>query len=394
MNARRIERLAGFSSLVALGTVVIAASCATWIWFGQDFIAFYTSTRLVLLGDNPYDYARIVPNVLETIGVGGNSAFYYPLWFTFPLLPLVSFPFQWSRLAWLTASVLSWAMSVWLTERAYRFQSRASVRWLVWLFSFVLLGWFTLKVEQVAFLLFLDLAICLWAIEAQRVKTASFAMALLLTKPNVTFLLFGFLVLCLWSKERKIVIGAAVTIFLLLAISKLVLPNWWTPIVEGHLPNGLNQGLTGYQIDARRLTTTTSDFLDYELGIVNAPAVLIQAGIALFAVVVVWRWRAHILFGCVLALTMGFLITPYAMQYDYALLTPAFLWVLYHIPRLNESRGLVVLAGLVFLASILLWEKPISDGLWIPLTLTALLLITAPSVHRELALAVATAAET
>jgi hypothetical protein len=77
------------------------------------------------------------------------------------------------------------------------------------------------------------------------------------------------------------------------------------------------------------------------------------------------------------------MITPYAMQYDYALLTPAFFWVVHCFRQLDRARQMVVGAGLILLASVVFWEKPATDGLWMPMILIVLLLLTAPFVSSD-----------
>lgn len=384
-------RLANFGALSALIFLVVAAVLQVWILFGQDFVCYYSWARIALAGKNPYDYNLVVQAVFDTSGRGGNCPFYYPLWFIFPFLPLSLNQFQVSRLVWLVALSAFWLMAMKLTDRGWSNAYPSPwVRWLVWSGAFFLFGWATLRVEQIALAVFFVWALCLRALEQNRIKTAAIALAMLLLRPNITFL--AFLVLFFYAaKSRRIVLGMFAVFALLLAISTLITPGWWEPIIKGQLLNGMNQGLNGNEIDARRLTSTTSDFLDYELGITNAPAILIQAGLGLFALFLIWRWRSHILFDCILALTVVFWVTPYAMQYDYALLAPAFLWVVHQIPRLNGPTRILVVVGLAFLVSILFWESPATDGLWMPITLTLLLIVTAPSVERDLSQRVATA---
>ena len=88
-----------------------------WIWFGQDFVCYYAWTKLVLTGNNPYDYNLVVATVLETIGRGGNCPLYYPLWFVFPLLPLATIDFQISRLIWISIMLAFWLIAVKLHAR-------------------------------------------------------------------------------------------------------------------------------------------------------------------------------------------------------------------------------------------------------------------------------------
>ncbi len=374
-----------FASFGALVVVLVIAVFATWAWYGEDFVTYYAPAKVILAGQNPYEYDQIVATIFNATGCGGNSPFYYPLWITFPVFPLAILPLQISRLLWLVAEVVFWVMGLRLTSRLFREQVAPWTRWLVWLFGFLLFGWATLRAEQIAFALLFDWAFCMWAIQHSRRKTAAITMALLLIKPNVTFL--PFIVLCLyaWRKDKRILLGAFAALALLFSTSTLVTPGWWEPIVAGRLPNGWNQGLSGYEIDARRLTTTTADFLDYNLGIQQAPAVFIQMAIGLIAAYLIWRWRSHVLYNSMLSIPLGLMITPYAMQYDYALLTPGIFWVVHRFHQLDRARQWAVSTGLILLASVIFWEKPVTDGLWLSIILAVLILLTAPLVSPDFA---------
>lgn len=376
-------RLANLGALWTLVLVIGFAVLTTLLWYGEDFMTFYAPAKVFAAGLNPYDYAQIVATILRATGNGGNSPFYYPMWIIFPLIPLAFLPLQLGRCLWLIVQVVFLVAGLLVTEKLVGQYPAPWIRWVVWLAAFVLFGWSTLRAEQVACAIFFDWALCLWAIRQNRVKTAAVALALLLIKPNITFL--PFMVLCgyLWFRERSIVLRAIAVVGMLFLISTAVIPGWWAPILEGRLPNGWNQGLTGFEVDARRLTTTTSDFLDYNLGIQGAPAVLVELGIGLFSACLIWRGRHDVLYDSLLAIPLGLMLTPYAMQYDYALLIPAFLWVLHRSPQISRSKQIALVAGLVFLASVLLWEKPISDGLWMPMTLIVLLLVAAPTARRS-----------
>jgi hypothetical protein len=384
VNTRYLERLANFAALVALGMVVIAAVIATWTWFGQDFIAFYTSTRLVLLGENPYDYVRTVPMVLQTIGVGGNSAFYYPLWFTFPLLPLATIPFQAARLLWIVLGLVSAFIAMGLFARLLGDDSPTWTRWLVWLYCFCVFGWLTLRTEQVAFLLLLDLALTLWAIQHGHRNIAAVALGLLFLKINVTFLPVFAIGLNVWRTQKRILFGAVLTLAVLFVIGTLVTPNWWSPILAGRLPNGLTQGLRGFETDGRRLTTTMADFLLMNWGV---PEIFSWAGQIMLLISVsalILYWRGSLMYSTLVATACGFLITPYAVQYDYPLLAPAFIWVALHLQAANLGRRIFFVLGAAFMASVLFWEGPVSDALWIAITMAFLLLLNAPPLQKAI----------
>ena len=69
-------------------------------------------------------------------------------------------------------------------------------------------------------------------------------------------------------------------------------------------------------------------------------------------------------------LLVSFAITPYALQYDYPPLTIVLYWVM----ALSSRAGSIVIPALVLLliSSVLVWERPISDGYWIVIGLAGL----------------------
>jgi hypothetical protein len=188
-----------------------------------------------------------------------------------------------------------------------------------------------------------------------------------------------------WRTEKRIVLGAVLTVVLLFAFATLVTPNWWSPILAGRLPNGLTQGLRGFETDGRRITTTAADFLLLNWGVPEIFAWAGQAMLLIGAVALISRLRESLVYSTLVAMACGFLITPYAVQYDYALLAPAFVWVALQQRTASLVRRVSFILGAVFMASVLFWEGPVSDALWIAITMALLLLLNAPSIQETIA---------
>lgn len=374
-SSKRATRLASVATSWALFLVLFIAVLAVWDRYGESYIGYYAPTLVVWQGGNPYDYLQALQVVEATIGMGGNTPFYYPIWLTFLVGPLIALPFNWSKLAWLVLSVVFWVSAMPLFESLFRYRLVVWVRWLVWLWAFWVFGWLTLRAEQIAFAILLALAVCLWAITRRRTIIAAASLALLLLKPNISFLPFAAILLYLWDQDRQVVWRTLGILAGLVVVSTLIVPQWWEPIGSGRLPRGWDQGLNGLEVEGRRLNTTTLDWLDYTWGIQGLPAVLILASIAVFAAFWLLRWRRNLILAAILAIPLGFLLTPYAMQYDYALLIPTFLFVLQKSRQVDYLRRGLVWMGLVCLSGILIVEGPISDGLWLPIILLILLFI-------------------
>ena len=84
----------------------------------------------------------------------------------------------------------------------------------------------------------------------------------------------------------------------------------------------------------------------------------------------------------VISIIVTFAITPYAVQYDYPLLTLPIFWSLAAISQKREFR-VIGYSICVFIASVVIWEHPISDGYWMVIGVIVLTAISwiYPSLH-------------
>jgi hypothetical protein len=98
---------------------------------------------------------------------------------------------------------------------------------------------------------------------------------------------------------------------------------------------------------------------------------ILTGGCAWLLAVRIWKSQDVIEVASV-ALLASFAITPYALQYDYPPLVIVMFWSLGMANQLQQKWMPVTL--MCFIASVLLWERPISDGYWIVIGLSALTL--------------------
>ena len=382
MNQRRAywERLANFGARWMLVLFIASTAFMFMQQRGQDFVAFYLAAKQTWVGANPYDYSLTLPLMEQTIVAGGNAPFYYPLWSLFPLFPLTVFPFWSARLIWLFVNILLGAFSLWLLGSMMKLRTAPWVRDMTWLLAFIILGWLTLRNDQVAIIILCDLVLTLWALTQGHEKIAAAGLALLAAKPNITFLALAVLATWLWFNNRKIFWMSLLMGVALLAVSFLVMPWFWDPILAGRLPNGLTVGLNGAGDDGRRLNTTLLDFLRYSLGIDEPIAFAVAILGWLVSLWLLWRWRHDVFFLLVLSTTVVFIISPYAMQYDFPLLALPLFWVMRAYPRVARCAQAAVILGIGLMLVVVFRESLVSDGLWMPIIMTDLLILTAPPV--------------
>jgi len=150
-------------------------------------------------------------------------------------------------------------------------------------------------------------------------------------------------------------------------------PEWYQPFFKPHFGQGLTEVLDGPgQVTGVRLNSTLLDWLKW----FSIPETLRCGMYLVVALATLWiLWRSirgskSILEVMAIALLASFAITPYALQYDFPPLVFVLFWAL--AASQNVKGKLVPILILVFLASVLIWERPISDGYWIVIGLVVL----------------------
>jgi len=246
----------------------------------------------------------------------------------------------------------------------------------MYLLATFIFAWSTWKHEQTGILLFALLIGALTALRNRNWNWAGVWLALLLIKPNIT--LIPVVAIAVWlirrGNWRPVAIMCVLTISLLV-VSTMTIPNWYQPFVRPDFGDGLVNVLDGPQIVAIRINTTLSDWLkmlQIDDGIGSAIYASAIAISALILAAVVWRSESLVQV-TIASLLVGFAITPYALQYDYPPLTLVLFWATALYPRsMWTITGRAAIT--FFIASVLFWERPISDGYWIVIGLIGLVI--------------------
>jgi hypothetical protein len=394
LDRRQWERLADFAALMAVVFMIMGIALEVYFRRGLDFRGYYAAARVVLAGGDPYDYRQVVPVLLKITGEMGNNPYYYPPWFALALTPLALLPYQLARGVWLllnlammvaalawTSSVLDWSVCGWR-------------RWLAWLSAVYLFIWLSLRPEQVGTMLLFFLVLTLWAARRGRDLLAGTSLALLLTKPNVTWLVFVLLMLVFYRRQRRVAVWALIVLAALLIISTALLPGWYKHLHEPGFSAGLTLVLDGPdRITSSRLNTTLSHWLTYTFRMPGFAVWVVWGVLAVGCLLwVVYELRARVELGYLAAIgvTIGLLLGPYVMQYDYPPLTVVLFWVYRESSRLVSWQRWAVLAILAGAFSVPVWERPVYDEFWILVAMTVLLVglrLLAMGHHRAEAVA-------
>lgn len=365
--------------------IAASAAMAGYVFteYGQDFRGYYAAARVLLEGSNPYEYARVAAVLMEVTGRAGNNPFYYPLWFGWSVTPLSLLPFQAARMVWMLLNLALWIYGLLRLQQYLGFPARGWRGWLLDLLATFLFAFTTWKFEQTGILLFVIAVEILIAHKKQQWTRMGIFMALALIKPNI--MLFPMLALALWlirTRQVRPVWVALGTLLALTVITTLLTPGWYRPFLQPGFGQGLTQVLDGPdKVTGTRLNTTILDWLKWY----SVPQA-VQYGLYLAVVLVcLWGvgytiWRSgSVLEVLVVSLLAVFAITPYALQYDFPPLAIVLFWALARSAQVR-GRAIPVLI-VVFLASVLIWERPISDGYWMVIGLAALAIWAARSTE-------------
>jgi hypothetical protein len=246
--------------------------------------------------------------------------------------------------------------------------------WLLNLLATFIFAWTTWKFEQTGIILFVIVVEVLISYQRQQWNRMGIFMALALIKPNIMILPVA--VLALWlirNRNARPVVIALVTLVALVLITTLLTPDWYRPFLQPNFGQGLTQVLDGpNQVTGTRLNTTLLDWLKWY----SIPETM-RYGIYLVVVIVsLWFvgraiWRSDsILEVVVISLLATFTITPYALQYDFPPLAIVLFWAL--ALTVHAKGKAIPILIVLFLASVLIWERPISDGYWLVIGLIVL----------------------
>lgn len=371
-NAR--EKLADFAALCAWIITSATMAVIAFSEYGQDFRGYYAAARVLLQGGNPYDYVQVTNVLLDVTGRAGNNPFYYPLWFGWFIAPLSFFPFQPARAAWMFFNWAIWIIGLIRLQQLLNFPPKGWRVWLMNLLATFIFAWTTWKFEQTGILLFAIMVEILIGHKKQQWNQMGLLLALALIKPNI--MLLPIVVMAAWlirNKNWRPVLVALLVLAGLLIVTTALTPNWYRPLLQPDFGQGLTEVLDGpSQVTSTRLNTTLLDWLK----LFGVPqkfgniiyAIAAMAGV-LIILVVIWRSKS-IVQTAVASLLVTFVITPYALQYDFPPLAIVLFWAV-TLSSYIKPRAVPIFI-ISFVTSVLVWERPISDGYWIVIGLSVL----------------------
>lgn len=300
----------------------------------EDFIAYWSASRITILRGDPYDSQALYQLQLAS-GMGQEEPVqvWNPPWTPVLLLPLGMMPLLLARAMWATMSlVMLWVSGYWLHSIFWPNPSPMERRFAILIPGLFVHGWAALKIGQISPLVLFGIV---GAMRFYRGRPAlAGAMLVLATiKPQLcigVLLLFGLRALV--DRSVRFVTGAAGTLGGLLVVLTLLRPSWaadYMTVVASPL-----------------LVWQTPTLATVFRGLFpSAPIVAIFGGVATLLILLIarWvlrtgRWNAALAAGTLVTM----LFTVFAWDFDQVIL----LIPIFHLfSEVRWRRGTTIVVG-------------------------------------------------
>lgn len=195
----------------------------------HDFIAYWSATRLILEGGNPYDGATLY-EVEKGLGWPEERPWLVmnPPWLGILLAPWGLLPFREAAFLWLLGNILAMALATYFLWQVFAVEANGRFLWAAmaaaFLFPQTLSAIFS---GQVSPLVLLGISGTLFFIERKRGFWAGAMLVLTTVKPQLICLFLP--AILLWSVRQKrwgVPIGFSAALLALLFPLQLLFPNW------------------------------------------------------------------------------------------------------------------------------------------------------------------------
>jgi hypothetical protein len=369
--------LAQVMALMMVCTTGDGAAVPSIPFGGTDFKQYYTTSRLLREGHNPYDYDRAGPLQKELGNRGETQVPYGPPTSLLPFIPLGWVDFTTAIQIQLGLNLVMLCLSCYLWGTLFLPKYP--------LVSIGIIGcwvptWMLLGLGQVSSWLLLGFTVWYWAMKHNRPVLAGAMLNLVIMKPHLGFGLVVYaLVLGYRDKQWKMLAAFFVTFAVIIAATFVIRPTiwheWYASLEISKPDKWANATLDGWG----------KAFFEqhYKKGKYFTYAVSLPICAAFLALVLYLTWTRPLQDKLgVLILAIWLAASPYAFSYDFSLLIPAIIMTLSMV--IARSHPLALLAGvgwcclsLIFYVTKGPWQEhdwfffPLS-GLAITLLLTGL----------------------
>lgn len=363
--------------------ILLVAACALGLVFivqnkgglrVNDFLEYWSSARLLWIGQNPYDHDLMLALQVEHgLPTAHSTPLYYPPYILALILPFGLLDYAHSQILWLLFNV---ALVIFCSQRIWHFYGGGSRRkWLAWLIGFTFMPTYAslaLTGQITPWMLVGATLFLVWIDQPGRGWLAGAATAFLAIKPQAFYLFF--IALLLWSLSRRrwaVLAGLAGALAAGLLTATLIRPSILIEYPEIYF--------------SRPLIGWATPTIGYLIRMLFAPTVFALQGIGpalgitwlLFYWVrhgKTWNWPYHLpLVLCISAIT-----SFYTFTYDHiVLLIPAMALLLMGSHLRHKAAALALVAAYILtnLAYFLLHLR-LDDSwfLWFPVAVLLLYL--------------------
>lgn len=356
---------------------------ATIPFGGTDFKQYYTTSRLILEGSNPYDYGKAGKIQRELGEKGATQVPYGPPTSLLPFIPmgwvdfLTAIQIQFGlNVGMLVISCFLWGKMLFPQSNTMPLISCAAV--IAWIPCLSLFGMGHVTSWTL-------LGFTLWCFFQTRDKPwlAGICLSLSIIKPHLAFGLVVYAcIVGIRHRQWKMFAGFTLTVLAMILATWLIRPTIWFEFIDSIEQSNPTQWFNA----------TLDGWGRYHLGSWFR-IVSITLSVSMLAWIGLIAWKGendHSVCGAgplILALWMA--ATPYAFSYDYILLLPGFILAIGAWLNRSHPYWYVAIAGWMMLDVIYVMKK----GLWyeyqfffIPwggLALTLFMLAPIPALSRE-----------
>ncbi len=226
--ARRIALVLIAAALTLLAVRITASTAGT----GTDFVEYWSASRLLLHGSNPYDPGQMLA-AQRALGLSRNQPLLMlnPPWSLPFIVPLGAFSYADSQSIWLAFNLMSLALAIQLCRRI--FVGPALGRGPAWILGLTFMPALTcLAIGQISALVLLGLLGFLYLRQCGNQWGAGACLLLAAIKPHCVWLVWP--ALLVWAAQRgsrKVLAGfvaaLALASGLALALDARAFQHWW-----------------------------------------------------------------------------------------------------------------------------------------------------------------------
>jgi glycosyl transferase family 87 len=230
-----------FGSLTATD-LVAAENRPVEITGVRDFVEYWSASRLLLSGGNPYAPKELLA-LQQAVGWRGAAPLlmWNPPWTLSLLLPFGLLDFSLSQFVWLFTHVLAVLISVQLLWRVYG-DSPNGFR-LSWVLAFTFVPTiFVLILGQITPLVLVGIAAFIYLEKRKQWLAMGAVLTLTAVKPHLLYLFWVVLLLWIWEQRRwRVALGALVTGLIAAALPLGFDADVYAQYVELHSLSGIRQ---------------------------------------------------------------------------------------------------------------------------------------------------------